>query len=66
MVTREERPPLAGERTIRRMDLALGIVLAVLVLIALVVAWRNDRSGALDDPGGMPGIGKSGRGSDRR
>ena len=41
------------------MDAVLTIVLALAVLVALIVAWRRDRSGALDDVGPMPGIGKS-------
>ena len=39
------------------------VVIGVLVVIALIVEWRRDRSGALDDPGGMMGIGKTGRGT---
>jgi hypothetical protein len=38
------------------------IILGVAVAIALLVVWRRDRSGALDDVGPMPGIGKSDKG----
>jgi hypothetical protein len=44
------------------MDPLLGGLLALAVVIALIVAWRRDRSGALDDVGPMPGIGKSDKG----
>ena len=44
------------------MSTVILIVMGVLVVIALIVEWRRDRSGALDDPGGMMGIGKTGRG----
>lgn len=40
-------------------ELVVGVVLALAVVVALIVLWRNDRSGALDQPS-TPGITKSG------
>ena len=41
------------------MELVVGLLLALAVVVALIVLWRNDRSGALGQPS-TPGITKSG------
>jgi hypothetical protein len=46
------------------MDVLVALFLVVAVAIALVVMWRTDRSGALDQPE-TPGITKSGLERDR-
>ncbi len=46
------------------MDIVVAVVLALVVLVALLVLWRGDRSGALDQSS-TPGITRSGLERDR-
>ncbi|HEX2086666.1 MAG TPA: hypothetical protein VHF89_13380 [Solirubrobacteraceae bacterium] len=45
-------------------EVAVGVLLALVVVALLVKLWRDDRSGALDDPGPLKGMGKTGEPGD--